>query len=230
MNNMTKMTLAAVFTAAVATSARAQYVNGDILVGFTTTDGSGTEFIENLGLATALTTGETWSISTSDTQFGVIGGSTDGNTYYITSLKNGVGTRGAYTGAASSGTALQGFAQVFATQNGIGGAGSIVTPAASSTYSWFNFVTKPSGFSGGSSWATAAGQNADVDTSKPAYFFSVAQTGAGTVDSDFTYSSGTLTYVGPNNLTSSVPEPATYGLLAGLGLLALSIRRQFAKA
>lgn len=39
---------------------------------------------------------------------------------------------------------------------------------------------------------------------------------------DFNPTTGVLTY-------SAVPEPATYGCLAGLGLLALSIRRQFAR-
>jgi hypothetical protein len=63
-----------------------------------------------------------------------------------------------------------------------------------------------------------------VDVGLTAYFFDNNASGP-TPDGSFTYdtANGVLTY-------SAVPEPATFGLLGGFGLLALAFRRHLIKA
>jgi hypothetical protein len=220
MNNMTKMTLAAVFTAAVATSAQAQYTAGDLLVGFIG-NGSGNDEILNIGLVTSLYQGETWNVGySSPTAFGVIGGNFPASTYYLTTADgNGDPTQ---VGTASQGHNLSLNASTLYTQNaGLANVGGHVSVAASGTYSWTTFVDNSQ--ASGNTFGAHSQDPVDVSASSTAYFYSVANSGTATADSFFTYSDGVLEF-------GTAPEPATYGLLAGLGLLALSIRRQFAKA
>lgn len=83
MKRTTQYALIAASALALAASAQAQYVNGDLLVGFT---GASQDFIYDLGQLSTLTLGQTWDIGPGlGTQFGVVGALNSGSHIFATS-------------------------------------------------------------------------------------------------------------------------------------------------
>jgi hypothetical protein len=199
---------------AVAASAQAQYVNGDLLVGFT---GGSQDFIYDLGQISSLTFGRTWNLGANlGTQFGVVGALTSGKYIFATSFdsaENGYNYSTAF------------FNQDRADISTIAGSltlGQSRTTTPTDTTGWTMETAQAAGTPGNYLFNHMFNPNVSVDS--PAYFFANGSTV--TPYSFFSYdsSSGQLAFG-----TTAVPEPATFSLLAGLGLLLLSFRRQLVK-
>jgi len=210
---------------------------GDLIVGFTT--GSGSDVIYDLGNLSTLTSGETWSASTlgisgGTYSWGVIG---DGSSAYqgtsydtlYTTLAAGLPFRlngnGAWqapdTGINTLVAQLPGGAANFGPNSGT----TIATTVAGNPNpnSWLAETVN-------GSLSTAfhnAYVNPNVANQAVADLYQVNDdNSAPTIDGTFSLSSGgTLTF----NTVSAVPEPATYGLLSGAGMLLLGLRRQFSR-
>jgi hypothetical protein len=216
MKQTSKYALVAAAALAAAASAQA-YTQGDLLVGF---DGGSSDFIYDLGQFSSLTAGETWTIGTSlGTRFGVVGASTiaSGSHIFSTSFdsaQNGYLQGGNYQTAKAN----------IGTINGTLSSGLSRTTTSADTTGWTFQTDQPAGTPGNTFQNNY--YNPNVSASATAYFFSNTPFETSpTLDGSFTYNaaSGVLTF-------SAVPEPSTYGLFAGFGLLALALRRQVVKA
>jgi len=241
MNNQIKtLVLAAIAAAATATTAYAGqslagvYNQGDVLAGFTS--GAGTDLILNLGLQSSLAGGQSWDLTAllgsslpanlgnlATVQFGVVADSSGPNMVYSTapgsSLPNHVANNTAFNNVDSSLGILGNLL------SGISGFG---TPAWTSLgqSSWYG---NSIGGGTGTLKANYGNPNGLVGANTVDYY-SVAQGSAGARTLLNTW---TLSISGGDEILtygSAVPEPATYGVLAGIGLLALSLRRQFVRA
>ena len=235
--------LAGVAAAAVS-SAQAQYASlgstyaaGDAVAGFTT--GSGNELIVNLGLISSLSNGEQWNLSTllgtgtgdagfatdNSLQWGVLG--IKGTTYYSTGLNNPTAT-----GNAAAANYLK--SMFLSNVNYPINSSGYVVGSASDTLSWNNNVA--TGNSGatespyslllGSPDKTTAATGSFTFAQDAANWYTSGSTGAQQPLGFSFNSSGILMY----GTQASAPEPGTYGLLAGVGMLLLAVRRQFARA
>ena len=226
MKKTTKYTLLVASALAVASSAQAQYIYGDLLAGFTS--GSGNDTIIDLGQVSSLTLGKTWHIGAGlGTQFGIVGASSiaAGSHIYATSADiNQFGfTMGNQWTTAK--TAVQTLNQGIT----LGQSRTVAFNDASGT-SWYTETAQPTGTPGPTLFFNAFGEDPNapvgsVGSSTTAYLFDNVN-GVATLDSFFSYdtASGNLAFG-----AVAVPEPATLSLLGGFGLLALALRRQCIK-
>jgi hypothetical protein len=228
-------------TAVAASTAQAQYTQGDLLGGFTY--GSGNDVILDLGSYASLVNGEQWNVgallqsatvgnhaSLAGVQFGVLGvapaGGPAGTRPIWSTYAGPAGNLGTFTA-----TKFSTFSLPAATLGGLvttAGSGNIVgygTDTSSDSISFFN-ESDPLQVN---TW----GANYGVDPKSAAFssapvVLSTYQTILnGTLPTTQPPLSFTLTADGQLTYGAvAVPEPATYGLLAGLGVLALSVRRQ----
>lgn len=212
MKNTTKLALVLAISSALAVSAKAAYVNGDLLVGFT---GASNDFIFDLGQAGSLTNGETWNLgSLLGTQFGVVGSLNSTKTIFATSAdanENGF----LQTGTGQFNQARANIATIAGGSLTLGN-GASVTP--SDTTSWTFETAQPAGTPGNTFQNNYF--NPNVPNDQPAYLFSNT-TGAANQEGTFTYDQvgGALTF-------TAVPEPSTYAFLVGGGLIMFALRRR----
>ena len=222
-------------------AAHAQYNAGDLVVGFTS--GAGNDVVYDLGQFGTFTDGKTWNLFSSLTSapggyanlnglnWGVVGAQSTGlstslKTVYSTvphgqsSVPVGIPNTSTYNGIATSVNTIGQFiisgnagidqASDPASWNGetiVGGSGTFFNNYGSATPNDPNSTT-PASFTSGAVIEDLYGVKAN----------GTAASLLGTVTFD---STGPLTFN-----AVAVPEPATYGVLAGLGLLALCVRRQ----
>jgi len=234
MKNLYKAALVAVLGLAGVSAANAQ-TYGDLIAGFTTQ--SGTDQIVDIGNISLLYNGETWpasylgisSASVGSYSWGIIGDATPsenvGNTSptYDTILST---TPAIAPPAANTGT----FAQV---NTGIGSIIQNFSTYSSGGPNPGDTLTIPSSYDDSWNEQTINGAlatqivnsygNPNVTGAASDFFWETTDNGAAPVElGSFSLSpAGLLTYT-----VTSVPEPSTYGLLAG-GLMLYSVRRMF---
>lgn len=248
MKNSYKALLLAALGLSAATAAQAQGLpsTSSVLLGFTDTATTATaqnDYVLSIGTADQFNTTANLSGSLSSSSLSAGFGSVD--TGYLNDVNVGL-----YSGANSGTVFGLGSVTTFAGVNvaGIKGAGSLVPTvdlgeysAAQDSSTWTTVVEKDPATGAGTSLTGSIAEDAgnimgtvnngtvslavyqDVvsgTTRSPIY--TVTEEGTLTVD----LNSDTWSFQGAN---VAVPEPTTYGLLAGAGLLVVSLRRQFVK-
>ena len=226
MKNLYKSALLAALGLASVTAVQAASYNGDIIIGFTST--SGNDLFADLGTVANLTDGENFAISgLSAYTLGTVdwaafattpqsGAPRDSYTTASTPVAiNGV------TGWGNYNTSLKNMTLAFSSLS----QGQTATIAASSQNSMYS-QTINSTLSGQYYNVIGATASTPVVTSglQTADFYQVIDNGsAPTLFGTFTLNANdSVTFN-----TVAVPEPTTYGFLAGAGVLALSLRNQF---
>jgi hypothetical protein len=230
---MNKILKIAVVTAALAAAASAQaqpYVSGDLLIGFV---GASSDLTIDLGSASALAGSSSIvnlnsviSASTLVSDLNSIGGLSSSSWGAVAFLKNNfmdstagsLSLAGQYSSPAKSDVDTAGLAIV-------SGASAIVAHGANPGNSWSYQISTGTAAGNTGFFVSDAGVNPNVITGAGSEVLYGSDT-AGDITA-----LGTLTVTSDGGLTfTPVPEPASFGLLAGLGVLALSIRRQLTRA
>lgn len=255
MNNIAKISVLAIGAAMVTQALQAQSISdGDLVLGLNSGSVS-SDYVIDLGQvpATANTQiGGGISASTFNTTFGsaavnigVVGGDVDGvidptggETTWVSSLRTGssvysygtAGTESKPSGALTA-SAVDGAAS-YAEQVSLG----VTATSLGNRTAWNQVIAQSPtqvGANAGSNFANAAANPLTGLTSSLALdIWSVTDdNGANT----WSYDGDLLVNINGTSASvvwdpvSAVPEPATYGLFAGGGLLALALRRQFAR-
>jgi len=210
---------------AAATSAQAATYNGDLLIGFSSTTGN--DVIYDLGSFASLVNGQQWNLSSllgaytlSTVNWGVVGNSTTaanggiGTSRQIWTTRNG--TPGPVTGnpmGASINTADGSMYLGFATA----GAGQSLSILSTDDNSWNHQTINPT-LTG--QYLNVYGNPNTVGLSSIALWAATANNSAPTQLLNFSLgANGIVTY----GTVGVVPEPGTYGALAGAGLLVVSL-------
>ena len=227
MKNTIKATLIALVVAGATASVQAASYTGDLIIGFTVQSGNDFEF--DLGTAGSLTDGETWdlssllgaqSLNTSAVKWGVIGAQLVGTTRTayqtkVSGLPNTVLSQAAFN------TIFSQIGGIYGLFPGTGGPGSNVAVADSNTSSWGKHTI----VGGTGTWLGTGGRSNPNQTGYTSvdFYGNVANGSAATLLGSFSFAdTGIVTFD-----AVSVPEPSTYGLFAGAGLLAVCLRNQF---
>jgi hypothetical protein len=224
MKNSYKLALLAVLGLVSASAAQAQ--TSDLIVGVYDPTVANTDVID-LGSASSLVNGETWNLSTlglssagfsstlnSGTAFG-LAGYVDGGA--------GTGASAFYATAGASNThKINGYA---AFQSREGGESSVVlgSQTAGTANAWDQQVQPINSGTLGA----ALGYNVDEPVTAAAQFWAITDNNTSPVkDGTFSLNASTevLTYD-----SVAVPEPTSYGLIAGAGLLIVSLRNKFSR-
>jgi PEP-CTERM motif len=220
MKNQFKSALIAIAIAGAATVSQAATYNGDLIIGFTLQSGNDMEY--DLGSAASLVDGEAWNLSSllgtlnsSTVKWGVIGDTTTGTPKNVWATK-AVGSPNPLNGNAAwspINSPTVGIYSLFPAA----GAGQSVAPSSTLANSWNQQTIAGAGSTYKNNYMNpnTAGYTS-VNFYKTVTDNSVAQL------------LGTFSFADTGIVTFSavaVPEPASYGALAGLGLLALSVRR-----
>lgn len=256
MNTMKKTlgVAAAVVTAvALSSTAQAQYNSGDLVLGFTTSASTG-DLVINLGA----TSSDTWLTAGSGTTDLVSGGEVGySKSTFVTALSaNGLSLNsltwgvvgGYYNNANNAGVYVTstskpsvpttyGFptSAIDTAGNVINGSSTpantaVVDPTQGNGNSWKEAIVSTTGSSLTGTYLNPTTTTSSSFSSGTSYetielYSSIQKSGVSTL-TDLGYftlgSDGSFTF-------TAVPEPATYGLLAGLGVLAVSLRRQLGR-
>lgn len=220
MKNQIKAALLAVVVAA--TSAQAATYNGDLILGFTTK--SGNDLMVDIGSASSLFSGETWNLgasglnllgalNTSTVNWGVIGSGYAAGGPANTTKSSGLPITLSPTRNNNQDIAVGAIYSLFGTA-GVGQYAAVSTGLANN---WNNQTTG----SGSTTYKTYYQNPNKVGYGSTSFYSSVGNNTAATLLGTFSFAdTGIVTY-------NAVPEPATYGALAGAGLLIVSLRNQF---
>jgi hypothetical protein len=241
--------LASVGLALAASSAKAvTYANEDVLLSFAK-PGSSTDLIVDLGPVSAYTQTSSFDLSTvgfSDASLlSQFGGSLNGVGWAVWAGDNsGTIPTGIWVSGSSSagqGGLANALAKTIASSingfggNDIGGSSGVVVAGSPTEYTvpvgnTFSFTSYGGKIQGNLPTSSEiVGNGGALGTT--GYFTDITPSksgGSATVLGDFTINATTGDAMW-NGANSAVPEPATYGLLAGAGLLVLSLRRQISR-
>jgi len=223
--NKRQLILTAAAAVAFASAANAAYVNGDLLVGFTSA-GAANDYIFDVGSFASLYSGESWTL-----------GSDLGGTLTSAQFSNGVwgvagslnSTKTIYSSAGVMGAPVESvnyFNNIRANVESIGGssvANTAATPVQTTANSWYSQTDQPNGTPGNFFFNNL--DNPNVSTLAAANLYANDNLG------DPATLLGAFTITGDGNTLTftAVPEPATLSILAGFGLLGLKFRRQLAR-
>jgi hypothetical protein len=216
MSNAYKAALLAALGLAGGVTAQAATYNGDLLIGFTS--GAGNDTIYDLGAETALFSGETWDLSgllsgLSSLQWGILGDKAIGTSAFAWSTLPGVLPSTARWGQLN--TAAKSIASNFASL----GLGSSIAISSGDDNSW-NQQTIHGGLA--TQYVNVWGNpNSTGVVTETLYQMLANGSDPVTLGTFSLGANGTLTFA-----AASVPEPATYGVLGGAGLLLVSLRTQ----
>ena len=223
MKRITKTVIVAAVALMAAASTEAATYTGDLLLGFTSQ--SGNDFVVDIGQASALTSGQTFNLS------GSLGGfNLNSVNWGIIGDKNVAGIRNVWTTTGGTSPNTVGntaqWGQIDTATKSIysgfitGGAGDTITPASTDDNGW-NQQTKVGGLA--TQYHNVYEDPNVVGLGSASVFNLIANGSAPTSFGTFTLDSGgVVTFT-----AAAVPEPSTYGLLAGAGLLVICLRRQF---
>jgi len=237
MKNSIKLALAAVVLSAATWAQAAPYVNGDLLIGFNTGP-SGSDYIADLGNVNSLTPGQQWNLGTlfgfplfsagNPNRFGAFAYDQTTETVWTTASGALAPTAlGTGTPGAGGSIIVLANAGVPGNNNAIQANQARITAVSSDSFQG-NFYNQAINNTISGNLLTTLGYPDTLavpsSTTTLMRFWQQNYNESVLQDNYFTYNtaSGMLQF-GP------VPEPSTYALFGGFGVLALLFRRRFAK-
>lgn len=222
MKKQTKATLIALAIVSAATASQAAAYNNDLIIGFSSTTGN--DLLYDLGSFGSLTAGETWNLSSllsgynlSTVNWGVVGNSSASGTSRVlyTTFASAPATAGN-----GKGTSINSADGALYSNFATAGAGNSASVDSTTDNSWNHQTINPTLTT---QYLNAWENPNQVGTGSINFWSVQANSSAGVQDGTFSLGSGGIVTFD----AVSVPEPSTYGLCAGAGLLALCLRNQF---